>query len=99
VPCAGRGTAYDVGPSRIFVTTTVTTVTEFRNALPPSSRIAGGLIVLLDRKGAIWLARSIEIIPQARRSFDLTAYATATGHLGRTLKLLGLKRQPRDETP
>jgi hypothetical protein len=32
-------------------------------------------------------------------SFDLTAYATATGHLGRTLKLLGLERQPRDETP
>jgi hypothetical protein len=31
--------------------------------------------------------------------FDLTVYATATGHLGRTLKLLGLKRQPRDETP
>jgi hypothetical protein len=35
----------------------------------------------------------------AGEPFDLTAYSTATGHLGRTLKLLGLKRQPRDETP
>jgi hypothetical protein len=32
-------------------------------------------------------------------AFDLTTYAVATGHLGRTLKLLGLKRAPRDETP
>jgi hypothetical protein len=35
----------------------------------------------------------------AGEPFDLTTYATATGHLGRTLKLLGLKREPRDTTP
>jgi hypothetical protein len=35
----------------------------------------------------------------AGEPFDLTAYATATGHLGRTLKLLGLKREPREEVP
>jgi hypothetical protein len=35
----------------------------------------------------------------AGEPFDLTAYATATGHLGRTLKLLGLKRLPREDVP
>jgi hypothetical protein len=35
----------------------------------------------------------------AGEPFDLTVYATATGHLGRTLRLLGLKRLPRDTTP
>jgi hypothetical protein len=35
----------------------------------------------------------------AGEPFDLTIYATATGHLGRTLRLLGLKRVPRDTTP
>jgi hypothetical protein len=35
----------------------------------------------------------------AGEPFDLTTYATATGHLGRTLKLLGLKRLPRESAP
>jgi hypothetical protein len=30
---------------------------------------------------------------------DAIAYGTLTGHLARTLSLLGLKRQPRDMTP
>jgi hypothetical protein len=32
-------------------------------------------------------------------AFDVTAYGTLTGHLSRTLNLLGLKREPRDVTP
>jgi hypothetical protein len=41
----------------------------------------------------------MEKAAMAGGTFDATAYGVLTGHLGRTLSLLGLKRQPRDVTP
>jgi hypothetical protein len=35
----------------------------------------------------------------AGEPFDATAYGTLTGHLARTLSLLGLKRLPRETVP
>jgi hypothetical protein len=55
---------------------------------------------LIRRAAMISLTcEEMEMKAAAGEPFDLTTYATATGHLGRTLKLLGLKRQPRDTTP
>jgi hypothetical protein len=53
-------------------------------------------------KRAAMISVQCELMEQraaAGEPFDLSTYATATGHLGRTLKLLGLKREPREEVP
>jgi hypothetical protein len=55
---------------------------------------------LIKRAATISLTcEQMELRAASGEPFDLTAYSVATGHLGRTLKLLGLKRRPRDEAP
>jgi hypothetical protein len=49
-----------------------------------------------------WISTQCEILEEkaaAAPLLELSAYATLTGHLTRTLTALGLKRQPRDVTP
>jgi hypothetical protein len=45
-----------------------------------------------------WVSVQCEAL-ECSEPFDVTAYTTMMGHLSRTLKVLGLKRQPRDVTP
>jgi hypothetical protein len=45
-----------------------------------------------------WVSVQCEAL-ESSEPFDVTAYTTMMGHLSRTLKVLGLKRQPRDVTP
>jgi hypothetical protein len=55
---------------------------------------------LIRRSATIALAcEEMETKAAAGEPFDLTTYSTATGHLGRTLRLLGLKRLPREDVP
>jgi hypothetical protein len=65
-----------------------------------AENLAAGELQLIRRAAMI----SVQCEQMEQRAvlgepFDLTIYATATGHLGRTLKLLGLKRVPREDMP
>jgi hypothetical protein len=49
-----------------------------------------------------WISVQCEIMEQEASPgapLNLTVYGLLTGHLSRALKVLGLKRQPRDVTP
>jgi hypothetical protein len=45
-----------------------------------------------------WVSVQCEAL-ECSEPFDVTGYTTMMGHLSRTLKVLGLRREPRDVTP
>jgi hypothetical protein len=80
---------------------------RFRGLVNRMAIDLGGLEVLsageqqLIRRCAM-ISVQCELMEQeaaAGRPIDATTYGTLTGHLARTLSLLGLKRVPRDVTP
>jgi hypothetical protein len=70
------------------------------NDLGGEAELSEGQIQLARR--AAWISAQCEVLERRAEPgapFDLTLYTMLTGHLTRTLSVLGLKRQPRDITP
>jgi hypothetical protein len=79
------------------------TAARFRSVLTNIVNDMGGEDMLSTAQTSLarrcaWLSIQCEMIEQ-REPFDLGAYALMVGHLARVLRVLGLKREPRDMTP